>query len=219
MIWPCAARDRWGYDVAMPTWKAHWLREPALRERYLSPEEADCLVAAAVKHLRPIIKFLLFTGCRLSNCIHLDWSQVDMRSREIWFSQKSKLPGGKSHVVPMSEPCFVLLANLGPKSEGPVFTFRGRRIKQLRRSWATALKNARINDFRRHDLRHTAASWMVRNGVPLDVVQQILGHADIRTTQRYAHREDAAKRAAVEAIQSHMRHSDQKRPAQASKKK
>ncbi len=213
------ARDRWGYEVAMPNWPAHWLREPAPRDRYLTAEEADRLIAAAAKHLQPIIRFLLFTGCRLSNCTRLDWSQIDMRSREIWFSQKSKLPGGKPHIVPMSEPCFVLLANLGPQPDGPVFTYKGRPVKSLRHSWATALKKAGIKNFRRHDLRHTAASWMVQNGVPLDVVQQILGHADIRTTQRYAHREDAAKRAAVEAIQSHMSHIGQSPAAQASGKK
>lgn len=49
-------------------------------------------------------------------------------------------------------------------------------------------------------LRHTAASWMVQEGVPLDVVQRILGHASMTTTLRYAHRADHAERDAVATL-------------------
>ena len=62
--------------------------------------------------------------------------------------------------------------------------------------------------YRWHDLRHTAASWMMQSGVPLDVVRQILGHKDIAATTRSAHRVLEAKRDAVDAIASHRRHTD-----------
>lgn len=202
------ARDRWGIEVRMPNWKAHWLREPAPRDRYLSEEDAGKLMAAAAAHLRPAIAFALLTGVRLSNCIGLDWSQIDMRGREISFMVKSRRPGGKPHTLPMTEAIFVLLANLGTKSTGPVFTYKGRRITSFRRSWGTALKNAGIKDFRWHDLRHTAASWMVQAGVPLDVVQGILAHENIQTTQRYAHRKSDARKRGLEAIPSDWGHTE-----------
>ena len=138
--------------------------------------------------------------------MNLDWSQVDMAGRTITFRVKSAKPGGKPHTIPMSEPLLVLLSNLGPKEYGPVFTFQGRAITNWNRAWRTAKKNAGIRDFRWHDLRHTAASWMVNEGVPLDVVQDILGHEDISTTRRYAHRDVSHMRDAMDKLASHQRH-------------
>lgn len=67
----------------------------------------------------------------------------------------------------------------------------------VRDSFATALKRAEIKDFRFHDLRHTAASWMVMKGVTLPEVKEILGHRDFQTTCRYAHLSPAHLRSAV----------------------
>ena len=61
-------------------------------------------------------------------------------------------------------------------------------------------RRAGIKDLRWHDLRRTAATWALQAGVRIDEVQLLLGHADIRTTMRYAHRDPEAKRRAVDAI-------------------
>ena len=63
----------------------------------------------------------------------------------------------------------------------------GFRLVHVDKSFKTALRMAGIDDFRFHDLRHTAASWMIQCGADLYAVQKILGHTHIRTTQRYAH--------------------------------
>jgi site-specific recombinase XerD len=68
---------------------------------------------------------------------------------------------------------------------------------ELKHSFATALKRAEIKDFRFHDLRHTAASWMVMKGVTLPEVKEILGHRDFGTTCRYAHLAPGHLRSAV----------------------
>jgi len=207
------ARDRWRVAVNMPDFKAHYLREPAPRDRYLSRKDAAKLIEAAAPHLKNPIRFSLLTGVRLANCMGLDWSQVDMGGRTITFRVKALKPGGKPHTIPMSEPLLVLLANLGPKEHGRVFTYtppgkdkQPRPVTNWNRAWTTAKESAGIEDFRWHDLRHTAASWMVNEGVPLDVVQDILGHEDISTTRRYAHRDVSHMKDAMERLASPERH-------------
>lgn len=171
--------------------------------------------------------------------------------------RKSKKPGGKTHSIPIAEPLLVLLAGLGPRERGPVFTFTpshpGRRqieeaqaalaehngnysaaaralgitdnglrkrlaaaakipaprpLKSIDTAWKNALSRANIENFRFHDLRHTCGSWLVQNGVPLEVVKVILGHADIRTTMRYAHHAPGAKSAGLATLAAQLRHTD-----------
>ena len=66
-------------------------------------------------------------------------------------------------------------------------TEAGDRDKDVKCSSKTACERTGIKDFRIHDLRHTAASWLVTAGVPLLEVSQLLGHKSINQTQRYAH--------------------------------
>ena len=63
----------------------------------------------------------------------------------------------------------------------------GEAIRDIKNGWQTAVKRAGITNFRWHDLRHCFASWLVMKGVDLEVVQKLLGHRNIRMTQRYAH--------------------------------
>ena len=63
----------------------------------------------------------------------------------------------------------------------------GDRVKNVRRSFTTACRRAGIEDFHIHDLRHTFASWLVMNGVPLFEVSKLLRHSSIQMTERYAH--------------------------------
>ncbi|MCM1003543.1 MAG: site-specific integrase [Candidatus Gastranaerophilales bacterium] len=59
--------------------------------------------------------------------------------------------------------------------------------KDIHKSFNAVLKKANVNNFRFHDLRHTVATRLVEKGVPLPVVQEILGHSKIETTMRYTH--------------------------------
>ena len=61
-------------------------------------------------------------------------------------------------------------------------------------------QEARIEDVRLHDLRHTLASHAVMNGVPVPVVSRLLGHSNVRMTLRYAHLGDREIEAAAESI-------------------
>lgn len=204
------ARDAWDYETPAINWRTHWLKEPPPRDRWASHDEADRLIACAAPHLRPAIVFSLLTGVRLGNCIGLDWRQVDMKARVI----RVNLKGGRRHVVPMSEAVLVLLANLGPRDEGPVFAYKGRRLKSWKTAWNAAKRRAGIKDLRWHDLRHTFATWARQAGADLGVIQQLLGHTNIATTMRYAHHGPGETQRAMEAIASHWRHNAPQGPQQ-----
>ncbi|MFO0390159.1 MAG: tyrosine-type recombinase/integrase [Alphaproteobacteria bacterium] len=196
---------RWGVTVPEVNISAHRLQMPEARTRWLTPEEAERLIEHAADHLKPIIQFALYTGARLSNITQLQWQQVDLKERIIRLRVKSKLPGGKLLEVPISQPCYDLLQAQGVEKTGHVFTrsFKAGRtlpLASIKRSFKSACKAAKITDFRFHDLRHTAASWMVQQGVPLDVVRDVLGHSDISMTQKYAHRNAADRTAALTAL-------------------
>ena len=76
----------------------------------------------------------------------------------------------------------------------------GERVKDIRKSFWTALKKSGIKDFRFHDLRHTAASQLVMAGVDLNTVREILGHNTIEMTLRYAHLSPNHKKRAVDVL-------------------
>lgn len=192
------AKDMWGVNVSEINFKMHWQREPDARDRWATPEEIQAILAVSAPHLQDIIQFALFTGVRASNNLNLKWSQVDFKNRTLSFRVKQKnKQGGKFHHVPMIDPCFDLLKRLERNGEY-VFTYEGRRIKSVKTAWKAACRRAGVKGLRIHDLRHTCASMMVQNGTPIGLIKEILGHADIKTTMRYAHHVKTAEKAALE---------------------
>jgi integrase len=190
------AKKTRGANIQDIAWKDHWLKEPRPRDRVLSDIEERDLLANAAEHLQAPIRFALLTGLRQGNTIDLDWSQIDLKAKTMTFTVK----GGKSLVLPITDEILVLLANQGPNDSGPVFTYKGERIKSWRKAFGRAKERAGITNFRWHDLRHTAASRMVARGVPLSLVQEILAHEDISTTRRYVHHRQDDKLAALESL-------------------
>jgi integrase len=107
--------------------------------------------------------------------------------------------------VPINRDVYDALLAIEPdqaKRAGLLFRKRDDRAwGQIRRAFEGALAKAGIKDFRFHDLRHTAASHLVMRGATLRDVQEILGHADLKMTQRYAHLSPAHLRGAVERLE------------------
>ncbi|MCU0538385.1 MAG: site-specific integrase, partial [Desulfobacterales bacterium] len=81
-----------------------------------------------------------------------------------------------------------------------VFTYQGRAIRHLKNSFRGACRRAGIEDFRFHDLRHTAASQLVIKGASLKEVQELLGHKTMAMTLRYAHLSKESMRRAVNLL-------------------
>jgi integrase len=174
----------WGYLEGSPAERVRQLKEPPGRVRYLTREEAAGLIKECSKGLRPLVVAALHTGMRQGELLALEWCDVDFKRRQI------RVVNSKTHdsrVVPMNEMLYNTLLPLRRK-EGRVFiSRRGRPYSEIGSTFKLALDRAGIEDFRFHDLRHTFASWLAMEGIPLTAIGQLLGHKTARMTMRYAH--------------------------------
>ena len=167
------------------------------RVRVLSSEEEIELLSALDHNelVKQIVVFALNTGLRRGEIFNLKWFDVDFK-RDLIQIRESK--SNKMRVVPMNATTRTLLSNLARNSE---YVFpspkTGVRLNQIKRSFRKAVSNANIENFRFHDLRHTAATRMADAGADAFTLMKILGHSDIRMTARYTHATDAALKRAV----------------------
>ncbi|MCX5784344.1 MAG: tyrosine-type recombinase/integrase [Elusimicrobia bacterium] len=158
--------------------------EPNHRLRYLSNEEIRTLIANCHHRLYPFVACALMTGMRKSELLNLDWRDIDFTSNTLQILQSKS---GKVRKIPIMPQLKQILSNLSPKPSGNVFNLPDITLK---RHFAIALKTSGIDSFRIHDLRHTFASHFAMRTGDLPTLQQILGHANIQMTMRYAHLSD-----------------------------
>ena len=151
------------------------------RLRFLSEVEIKELLNASETRIRPVLACAILTGMRKGEILGLRWENVDLEHDTI-FILKSK--SGKPREIPISKKLKEVFLGLRPKSIGSVFDMPE---ITLRRQFARALKNGKIQEFRFHDLRHTFASHFVMRTGDLPSLQKILGHSSPQMTQRYAH--------------------------------
>ncbi|WP_256206155.1 tyrosine-type recombinase/integrase [Nitrosomonas oligotropha] len=162
-------------------------REAKRRVRYLSATQASILIQELPQHLGDMVTFSLATGLRRSNVTKLEWSQVDMQRNVAWIHGDQAKAGKPIHVTLNATAIAVLTRQIG-KHPRSVFSYKGKPITQVNtKAWYKALKRAGIEDFRWHDLRHTWASWLTQNGVPLNVIQEMGAWESAEMVRRYAH--------------------------------
>jgi len=162
-------------------------REAKRRVRYLSATQASILIQELPQHLADMVTFSLATGLRRSNVTKLEWSQVDMQRNVAWIHGDQAKAGKPIHVTLNATAIAVLTRQIG-KHPRSVFSYKGKPITQVNtKAWYKALKRAGIEDFRWHDLRHTWASWLTQNGVPLNVIQEMGAWESAEMVKRYAH--------------------------------
>ena len=161
------------------------------KERYLSQEETQRLYESVQKSDNPmlqcIIPMLILTGARKREVLDAKWEDFDFVNRR-WRIPVTK--NGQPRHVPLSDGVLRLMAQV-PRDPNCPYVFpnpkTGKPYVSFFKSWSTARKQAGIADVRIHDLRHSFASFLVNAGRSLYEVQRILGHTQIKTTQRYAH--------------------------------
>ena len=187
------------FNLAIQEWE--WIKDnpfvrvrpeklPLPRVRYLTGEEFERVYQACTNRLKPIVKMAVYSGMRQDNVLSLKWQDVDLK-RGVIVLQHTK--NGERLGLPMNEPVKNLLIELNKvRHINCDYVFHdatGNRFSRraIGLSFKRTCQKVGIQDFRFHDLRHTAASWMVQNGVDLYIVQRILGHKTAAMTQRYAH--------------------------------
>lgn len=208
------------YQAPYQDWRKHRLPEPKERVRELTADEEARLFANLPEDLAAVAEFAMLSGQRRTAVIELLWSRVDLVGARA--TVRTKGTGKRTHVdhtFPLTRRMLEIIRDR-PKVGPRVFTYvcerpsppRGDRPRRLRgqrypfsqqgwtRKWRKALEDAGIEDFRFHDLRHTAASRVTRATGNLKITMKMLNHSDIATTARYAHVVEDDIRAAMEAV-------------------
>ena len=189
--------------------------------RWLKPDEEERLRAALLGHIEtkahlaqyqePLVRHRLCeldvalgTGMRKGEQYGLKWTDVDFDQRVITLRDTKN---GESRLVYMIDDVVAAFErlrelNLGrragrndPAPVGAVFA-----IGDNKKWWAQALKDAEIENFRWHDLRHTFCSRLAQKGVGLKVIQEAAGHKTISMSARYAHMDQTSLRTALAVL-------------------
>jgi integrase len=195
--------EKWEVIDKSPARGVSRVADNSRKERYLTREETARLLAVLKdwpnRTMADLIRFLILTGARKSEATHARWEHVNLQTG-VWTVPLSK--SGKPRYIPLSQAAIELLEKRRINGGRYVFPHpradKGFRLRH--HAWDKIRRQAGIPDVRIHDLRHNYASLLVNHGRSLYEVQKLLGHADISTTQRYAHLSQGTLKDATEIV-------------------
>ena len=185
----------WGLLTENPFRKCKRLRVPQKRPAYLTKEDFKMIMSVIENDwFKEIIRFALSTMMRLGEIVNLKWTSIDLQKRLIYIenSDSFRTKTLKSRVIPMDELTHLALCKKARLSE---YVFTWPDGKPFAKGWVShkfkiyCRKAGMGEEIHFHSLRHTGATWMVQNNVPLFNVQRILGHSKIEVTEIYSHLE------------------------------
>jgi len=176
------------------------------KERILSEEEEKRLFEASSGHLRPVLVIALQTGMRLGEILSLRWDQIDLEERVI---RVERTKSGRVRFVPVNDQVLEELLRLRKERSEEEDIFPWRSVKT---SFKGACRRAGIKDLRFHDLRHTFATRLVKRGIDLITVKELLGHSSVTVTERYTHSFKDEKKRAVSVLSESARIYSEIRP-------
>ena len=194
-VYSIAVRE-WGWVEENPLRKVTKMKEPRGRVRFLSDDERKSLLKACKtsegSYLYIVVVLALSTAARRMEILGLHWKDVDLDRGVITLHQTKN---GERRVLPLAGHALELIKEHSKVRQLKTdLVFPGKNLKDpidIRTPWETALKRAKIEDFRFHDLRHSAASYLVMDGASLAEIAEILGHKTLQMVKRYAHLSDA----------------------------
>ena len=173
------------------------------RVRCLDEDERARLLAACQRSRNPALYLLvllaLTTGARKTELRRLRWSEVDITHGSL---QLIRTKNGEKRRVPIVGQALTRLQALAEGAQaGWVFpSADGQRPVTMEKAWNVARTRAGLVDFRWHDLRHTAASYLAMSGASLREIAEILGHRTIKQTMKYTHLVEPHTRGVLEKM-------------------
>ena len=207
------ARDWYGIDK-LP--KIEWLKKPPIKNDFLSEDECDQLLNSAKGVWREMILLALKTGMRLGEIRALRWEDINWTTR-ILTVQRSYCRGiiespksNRSRYIPLHEDVSAMLEKR-KQEKGYIFTDSQGRILpsgNLYRGLRRCCQGAGVRRIGWHLFRHTFASNLAMASAPMRAIQELLGHADIQTTMRYAHLSPSALASTINLLGSHKQNTD-----------
>lgn len=209
------AVNEWGWLDDTPMRKVKKPTPPRGRVRFLSEDttgpdgqtiegERTRLLKACQESKNPylytVVVLAVSTGMRQGEIMGLTWEDVDLHQGRATLHETKN---GERRVVPLSGKGLELLKahskvrrlDTNLLFPGKPFYDQNRKVRykpvDLRAPWEAALKKADIDDFRFHDLRHSAASYLAMNGASLAEIAEVLGHKTLQMVKRYSHLSEA----------------------------
>lgn len=196
------AMKEWGWVATNPLRNVSKPTEPRGRVRFLDKDECSRLLIACKgsdsEALYPIVVLALTSGMRRGEIMGLRWRDVDLDDACLTLHQTKN---GDRRVVPLVGQALELLQKRRTDRLGDTeLVFPGRlssRPLEFKKPWLRALERAAIHDFRFHDLRHTAASYLAMQGCTTLDLAELLGHKTLQMVKRYSHLSTAHARASL----------------------
>lgn len=199
------AIKEWCWLEDNPCLKIDNLKEPRGRIRFLSDEERRRLLKECQnsdsKHLYKIVVLALSTGARKNEILKIKWQDLNLeRGMVTFFDTKNK----EIRSLPIRGLSLEILKEHSKNANHKCpYIFTSNNICKpidIRSAWEAALKRADIDDFKFHDLRHSAASYLAMNGASLAEIAEVLGHKTLQMVKRYAHLSEAHTASVVEKM-------------------
>ena len=160
------------------------LKENNIRNRILSAEEYEQLLAACPPHTSRIVKMGYYTGMRQGEILNLKWDQVDIKGGMVRLRPEDTKTND-ARTIPL-HPEVIAMLNAMPRTiHGFVFTCDGKPVKEVKRSFKTACKRAGIENFTFHDLRHTCINNWRLQGHDFFRIMAASGHKTMNVFKRY----------------------------------
>lgn len=206
----------WDYLSANPITGIKSPKVPQNNPSFIDERELNQILSfVECNELKDIYVLAFHTGMRLGEIINLQWNQVqfDERIIRVINSEEFTTKGKKERVIPINNNLYSLLHNRLPKvidiqGKDYVFNKNGFRFngdyvsKKFKKAVRDAAKEFSISSkLHLHDLRHSFASNLAKNGVSLFIIKELLGHKDFKTTQIYAHLTIDSLRNAVKVLE------------------
>lgn len=191
------AVNEWEWLEHHPLSKVSKMKEPRGRVRFLNDDERNSLLKACKKskcpYLYTVVILALSTGARFNEIMSLTWQNIDLNRKVITLHETKN---NERRALPLTGHALELIKESNKiRRMGSDLVFPSpsdpKQPYKIRAAWDTAMENAKLEDFRFHDLRHSAASYLAMNGASLAEIAEVLGHKTLSMVKRYAHLSEA----------------------------